>query len=361
MPALHDWRRAAILSFLALPFSLRAERTYQEMPRLGPIRTNGPLPMLSIIVPARDEEENLRSLLPSLRVHEYPGPCEVIVVDDNSTDQTAAVASAMGARVLRLNHLPDGWKGKPHACHQGALAARGEWLLFTDADTVHAPGGPARSVSHALQHGFDGLSVFVKQACKGSLDRLALTAAYAGLFAGANPQEALLNGQYILLHRDVYAASGGFEAVRNVALEDVAFGRQLRNLGYQVPMLLGEDVAEVQMYDTVSEVWHGMNRLSADSLRWTGLRGLATALFITALMSPLVTLAGVLVGQLNRKWLPATWLAVAVSMFPWAKRFGSPWWSGLAPIGAFFVQLAAVWGILNRVVGRGVRWKGRRV
>ncbi len=361
MPAWYSWRRSAALTFLALPLSWQAERRIRSMPHLEACRCTAPLPSLSIIVPARNEEHNLRHLLPSLQAIHYPGPHEIIVVDDNSTDHTADVAAAHGARVLRLNRLPAGWKGKPHACHHGAQAAQGEWLLFTDADTRHDPYGPARAVAHALQHELDGLSLFLKQECHGVIDRLALTAAFAGLFAGSNPQDTLFNGQYILLRRSVYQASGGFAAVRAEALEDVAYGQLLRRLGYKTAVLLDEEAARVRMYENTLATWHGMNRLGADSLRWSGLRSVVTALFVTALISPLVTSLGVAGGKLDRRWLPATWAATTVSMFSWARRFGSPWWALAAPFGALFVQLAAIWGILNRLIGRGVRWKGRRV
>ena len=120
-----------------------------------------------------------------MRALRYPGQYELIVVDDNSTDDTAAVAAAWGARVVSPRHLPPGWKGKPHACHQGALAAGGEWLLFTDADTIHPPDGAGtRSGLRHARQGLDGLSLFLKQECRNLVDRLALTTAFAGLFAG---------------------------------------------------------------------------------------------------------------------------------------------------------------------------------
>lgn len=361
MPEHYDWRPNAALTFASLPLSLWAERTYQAMPRLEANPDPGPLPALSIIIPARNEARNLARLLPSLQQLVYPGPLELIVVDDGSSDATGQVAAAHGARVLRIDHLPAGWKGKPHACHCGAQAATGAWLLFTDADTLHLPASAARSVSYAVQRDLDGLSLFLKQESKAWLDRLALTAAYAGLFAGARPQDRLFNGQYVLLQRAVYFDSGGFAAVRAEALEDVALGARLRHLGYRVPILLGEDAAAVRMYDNTRQLWNGMNRLAADSLRWGGLRAALTALFVTALMSPFVTLLGVFAGKLDRRWLPATWAAAAIPMIPWATRFGNALWAFAIPLGALFVQVAALWGILNRLVGRGIRWKGRRV
>ncbi|MCS6843241.1 MAG: glycosyltransferase [Caldilineales bacterium] len=361
MPSLHSWNRAFYVTFLALPLGLRAERAYRAMPALAPGPVAGPLPSLSIVVPARNEERNLSRLLPTLQATAYPGPWEIIVVDDGSTDRTAQVAAQHGARVLRVDHLPPGWKGKPHACHQGALAAQGEWLLFTDADTLHAADGPARAVAHALRHGLDGLSLLLPQECHGVGDRLALMAAYAGLFAGVDPQDMLLNGQYILLRRSVYEDSGGFATVSEEVLEDVALGQWLRRLGYRVPMVRDGNAARVHMYRNGRDLWHGMNRLGAESLRWSGPRSLFSVLFITGLMSPLVVLAGVLTGNLPWRRLPTAWSAAALSAVPWAARFGDRRWALLAPLGALFVQVAAVWGLLNRLLGRGVRWKGRRV
>lgn len=362
MAGSYDWRRNASLTFLAVPLSLLALRTYQSMPRLdGPAPPAGRLPMLSIIVPARNEARNLVHLLPSLHNLRYPGPREVIVVDDGSTDDTAAIAEAHGACVVPLQGPPQGWKGKPHACHQGAQVARGEWFLFTDADTVHAPDSASLAMTYVLQQQVDGLSLFLKQQSKGVLDRLALTAAYAGLFANPHAGDQLLNGQYILLRRDVYENSGGFATVRGEILEDVALGDHLRRLGYVVPVLLGEDQAMVRMYDSLRQLWQGMSRLSAGSLRWTGIRFLWSATLVTALMSPLVTLFAIALGRLNPRWLPATWASAALPMIPWARRFGSPLWAALVPLGALLVQLAAVWGLISRRLGLGTRWKERKV
>ncbi len=355
------WPSSAAITFLALPLGLRADRAYRALPRLTVAPQQGPLPSLSVIVPARNEAANLGVLLPSLAALRYPGRYEVIVVDDGSADGTAAVAAGFGARVVPAGALRSGWLGKPHACHQGAQAAGGEWLLFTDADTVHAPDGPAGAVAYAASQGLDGLSLHLELRCRNWLERVALAAAYAGLFAGLPRDSAMLNGQYILLRRDVYLRSGGFAMVRGEMLEDVALGHHLRRLGYRVPMLRGEAAAAVSMYGDASQMWNGLARLGSGALRWAGPGGLLTALSVTAAMSPLVATAGVLSGRLRRRWLLPTWAAVAVGTAPWVRRFGSPALSLLVPIGALVVQIAALWGLIARLLGRGVRWKGRHV
>lgn len=361
MPRFLGWRSTAAFTFLALPLALRAERAYRALPALEAVPSEGALPSLSIIVPARNEAENLCRLLPSLRALRYPGEYEVVVVDDNSTDDTAAVADSWGARVVRLKNLPPGWYGKPHACHQGACASGGDWLLFTDADTIHAPNGPARVVACAIARQLDGLSLFLDQECRDLAQRLALSTAFAGLFAGLPRGATLLNGQYILLRRDVYEMSGGFSAVRGEMLEDVALGHLLRSRGCRVPMMHGYDVAQVSMYRSKTQMWHGLTRLGSGSLRWTGPGALRTAAYVTAVMSPLLALTGVLARRLDRKWLPVTWGVASASMLPWARRFGSPALAVVSPVGALLVQVAALWGLGSRLLGRGIRWKGRRV
>ena len=153
------WHFLAAPALLALPLSWRARRLYRQMAALNGQAGDEPLPALSIIVPARNEAGNLRRLLPSLAKLAYNGGYEIIVVDDQSSDETAAVAAAYQARVVSLGHLPAGWLGKTNACHQGAAVAQGDWLLFTDADTVHAADGPGRAIAYAQAHKLDGLKI----------------------------------------------------------------------------------------------------------------------------------------------------------------------------------------------------------
>ncbi len=365
---LYSWRRAAAVSFLAVPLSLMAERSWRRLHRMPRLPSRGErserdaLPSLSIIVPARNEEANLRRLLPTLTCLDYPGRYEVIVVDDHSQDGTAQVATECRARLLSLSSgLPAGWKGKPYACHRAAAEACGEWLLFTDADTIHAADGPARAVTLALAEDLDGLSLLPPVRFFGLADRLALTAAIAGLFAMGAPEHGMLNGQFVLLRREAYRHSGGFGVVRGEALEDVALGHHLRRMGYRVPMVRGEDAMQVRMYEDAPQMWHGLARLGQGALRWWGLRAAISALHITALMSPLIALTGWLARRLSFGWVVATWMAVAVSMWPWSRRAGHPADTLAAPVGALIIQAAALWGVINRLLGRGIIWKGRRV
>ena len=350
---------SGLLAGLSLPLAWLAERRYRRLPALPAETATGPLPPLSIVIPARNEAHNLPPLLGSLDALCYDGQVEIIVVDDGSDDGSATVAERCGARVLRLAGPPPGWSGKPYACHRGAQLARGEWLLFTDADTRHAPTGPARAVSLARTRGWDGLSLFLSQESQGTADRLALMVAHAGYFVGLGNPRGTLNGQYLLLHRNAYAGSGGFCAVRSEVTEDLALGHRLAGQGYRVPLLRGEDAGRVHMYRNVGQMWLGLARFAVASLRWSGAGSLLAVLYIILMSAPVEMLL-VAVAYRRRRWpVFAGWLGSSAGMIPWARRFGGRRWAWLAPLGAVQVQGAAIWGILRRLAGRGVRWKER--
>jgi hypothetical protein len=185
--------------------------------------------------------------------------------------------------------------------------------------------------------------------------------AFAGLFAGLFHPAHLFNGQYILIRQAVYHQSRGFAAVSNEPMEDLALGSHLRRSGYQVAVLRGETAASVQSYRDLKHLWSGLTRLGSGSLKWLGPGAGLTMLFITALMFPVLLMAGWLIGRLSFKWVALTWGTAVLSLLPWTFRAGILGCSWLAPLGALLVQSAATWGLIQKILGRGVKWKGRKV
>jgi chlorobactene glucosyltransferase len=196
--------------------------------------------------------------------------------------------------------------------------------------------------------------------------------AFAGLFAGLRRPTTMLNGQYVLIRRDVYEASGGFAAVRAEMIEDFAYGHLLADQGYQVPIMRGESLATVHMYDNWRQMWHGINRLGSGALHYNRLLALIPAIFVTGLMMPIWTLL------FNRRYvreIPSLWLiwfASMIGLLPWASRFSGKRKNKnkksstmlrvmMAPLAAFFVQIASIWGLVSRLFGWGVSWKDRKV
>ena len=358
-----DWGLGAIIfSTLILLLSRWSNRLYTHLPIPSLQISRSWLPDLTIIIPARNEEANLHQILPSLQGLRYPGQCEWIVVDDGSSDATAAVAKKLHSKILTITGPPKGWLGKPYACHQGAAAARGEWLLFTDADTIHSEDGPARAVQYALDNDLEAASFFLQQDFQSWIDRSALMVAFSGLFLGLGREPTGLNGQYILIRRSTYEITGGFSAVRGEPLEDLAFGRFLGAAGLRVSLGRGESLARVAMYSDFSHLWRGLLRLGGGSLRWIGPRSvLMIGLTTFAWFIPAVSLVALFLGSMHPAEVVMVWVLVWVGFLPWARRFGGILTSTLAPFGALIVQMAGTTGLLLGITGRGVVWKGRQV
>ena len=223
-------------------------------------------PVVSVIIPARNEEACLGKCLQSL-VSQAGVPFEIIVVDDHSTDRTAEIASTFdGVRVISAPPLPDAWTGKNNAMFAGARAAAGNWLLFTDADTVHAPGSLARALGEAQYHGAALLSYSPKQEVDGLFAKAVMTVIFAELASTYRPREicdpatpaAAANGQYLLISRESYEAVGGHGSIASDILEDVALARAVKHSGRKIFFRYGGDAVRTHMYrnfDQLREGW----------------------------------------------------------------------------------------------------------
>ncbi len=309
-------------------------------------------PRVSVVIPARNEEHNLPTLLHSLAAQAVP-PHEVIVVDDGSTDRTAAIARHLGATVIPSPPLPDGWRGKPWACHQGARAATGEWLLFVDADTRFEPNGLARVLSdyaggafsvgpyHAVRKPYEDLSLFFN---------LTMTVATVphGLF-----------GQMLLVDRPSYERVGGHARVRGHVLENFRLAREFHAAGIPVRSVAGRGALSFRMYP------EGLRALIAG---WTkgfasgaGQTRRGTLLLIVAWMIGLMLapVGGLATGDWWR-WggvyllgvAQVAWFSQKVGAFRWYSAVAYPW-----PLGFFFGVF--LWSAMRS--GRRVRWKGRTI
>ena len=249
----------ALLCALGLPagFSL-----IRRVPLCPPVQPHAPV-HLSIVIPARDEEQNLPRLLASI-ADSSMRPAEVLVVDDSSTDDTAGIAQRFGARVLTSPQLPPGWTGKSWACHQGAQRATGDLLLFLDADTYFVPGGLDRVIACWLreQDRRVVLSVLPYHEMIATYEQLSLVfnllmAAGAGGFGIiAAPR---LFGQSLLIGKETYFAAGGHAGVRGVVLENLRLAGVLRDSGARIVCFGGRGNLHMRMFpeglQQMSESW----------------------------------------------------------------------------------------------------------
>ena len=351
----------------------RSSRNYARLPEVLPTERRTPprgddWPRVSIIVPVRNEAQNIGRLLDSLITQDYPY-YEVIVVNDDSTDETANIVQhyvERGVRLLESEGPPSGWTGKNAACWLGARASQNSWLLFVDADTVLAPLALRSSVAFALEQGSAALSLFTRQHCASFWERLLLPFAYQQYFVGVNAKRihspkgsALANGQYFLMQRNVYFHAGGHAATARSVIDDVSLATSLKKSGVPPLACRGEQLVAVRMYTGLRAIIEGFSKNSYLFLRHSPINGMQTALS-TALSASILPLAAE--AWRKRSWRIAAFVLVAyfaqvVGIQGWYRRFGVRWqYALLAPFAALsFLGIA-----LNSMLrGKAVPWKGR--
>jgi glycosyltransferase involved in cell wall biosynthesis len=226
---------------------------------------------VSAIVPARDEETTIGRAVESLAAQAEIA--EIIVINDQSADRTAAVLEELAARVeklrvLEVERVPDGWVGKNYAAWLGASRAGGDWLLFTDADAVHLPGSTARALAGAAASGAALVSYSPEQETRTWWERAMIPFVYGRLaqrfsFAEVNDPDspaAAANGQYLLIRREAYGAIGGHRGVSGEVLEDVALARRAKQAGYRLHFAPGQGIARVRMYRSFAQMWQGWTK-----------------------------------------------------------------------------------------------------
>lgn len=340
-------------------------------------------PLVSIIVPARDEARNIRRCVQALIDQSYP-ETELIVVDDRSIDGTSAILANLKAKDTRLaiipgDHLPPGWAGKPHALVQGVAAARGDWLCFVDADTFAAPELIASAYAAAQEQRADLLTLLTEQELGSFWEKVVLPLVFTALSFGFpahkvnDPQapEAIANGQFIFIKREVYQAVGGHAAVRARVDEDKALAEIVKRAGFRLVIADGRYLVRTRMYTSLPEIWEGWTKNIFLGLqdRLGLLTFGAVVAFLGALALPLWLLAGLFwIGAGGG--LPAAGVTLEATLV-WGyliykrlqagRAFHLP--AGYAftlPLGAAIFAGMMTTSAFNVISGRGVTWKGRR-
>ena len=360
-----------------------------------PLRAKTPL--ISVCVPARNEERNIGRCAEALLAQTYPN-FEIIVLDDRSTDTTAeilrdlvsirrsaatrpTVAHDDKIRVISGSDLPPGWAGKPHALTQAAAIARGEWMCFVDADTFVTPDALTAVYSKAVESSADLFTIMTRQIMLTFWERAVLPLVMLALSVGFSPRkvndperkDAIANGQFILIKRDIYEAVGGHAAIKGSIVEDKDLALLVKRKGYRLIVADGRKVASTRMYTSLSEMWEGWTKniylgLKDDrGLLLLGVFGAFLA-FAAALLLPAWVLLGVYLTGAGTGAEGSVMLVEAILLWGhlvyWrvlaSRGMGIPVWYALTtPIGAgvFAVMMfTSAWKVLS---GVGVTWKGR--
>jgi hypothetical protein len=363
------------LAFLAvvIPFVLLV-RHRGAIPKLPASRESATPPRLSVVVAARDEDPSIGQAVGSLLAQDYPD-LEIIVVDDRSSDTTGDVLRALAVKdrrllVLRVDELPAGWLGKNHALWWGAERSTGEWLLFTDADVVFAPGALRKAVAYAAAEGLDHLTLAPRLVARG-LPLRAFVAFFGYAFIAlwgaylANDPKSTRGvgiGAFNLVRRSAYERIGTMSALSLRPDDDIRLGRRLRAFGFRQRVLNGNDLLSVEWYPSLGAAIRGLEKSMYPSMEYRVVDAVGVLLYLGATMVwPFVGV--LLLGGIDRVLLAVVVACLMAGLLETYRQSMRPL-SPSALVLALLLPLSALcfgYAIARSVYlaeTRGVRWRG---
>jgi glycosyltransferase involved in cell wall biosynthesis len=385
------WAGLLIARLLVRPLGLIIEPVRGDVPCPGgDAAADRVWPSVCVVIPARNEGAILAECLDRVLAQDYPA-LSVLVADDRSEDDTAAIAGRYAAqdarvRVLPITEMPSGWLGKTNALYQAARHVAADWILFTDADCVLDPWAVRTAVAEARRRGVAFLSVWPRQVPGGFWERLLipLCAGALAMWFGStqvnSPRSrmAFANGQFILVRRDAYERFGGHKPVANCLIEDIPLAEHAKRSGVCCWAGSGRDIVAVRMYTSYKGIRDGWARIYVGAYRSGVKLALCIAWLVLGSLWPYVTLAGLAVAWLftagetvapeASEWM--RWggimtgvhlaLLYAVSWGFWGLGYADRRYLWLYPVSAVLVTgiLCRAWWWL--VVRRSIPWRGRR-
>jgi chlorobactene glucosyltransferase len=360
---------------------LRALRQRGALRSLEAAASRDQAASLAVIVPARDEADNIERCLKALQPQVGGSQLHILVVDDQSTDATPAIVAALARgdpriRLLQAPPLPPGWVGKSHACWIGVRAVPAtDWLCFLDADVTAEPSLIASAVETAEAEALDLLSLAPRQELVSFAERLILPCGFyllaftRDLHAISAPDrpDVHVTGQFLLVRRAAYDAAGGHAGVRGAVCEDAELAGSIKRAGGNIALYGGDRLLTVRMYRGWRTLWPGLAKNLVEMLGGTRATILVAAIGLALAWA--AVLLPVLDGLACRGARPGGCAALALALPASAAAFGLhlagtrffriPFWYGLIfPLGYTAGALIAIDSIRRRLTGR-VTWKGR--
>ena len=354
----------AVASLGAWVYLFTSRGSFWQIQAPKKVVRSGAAKSVLVIIPARNEESGIAEAVTSLR------PFHVIVVDDHSSDRTAAVAAEAGADVIQAGPLPPGWSGKLWAISEGLKHSRAlapDYFLFTDADIVHAPDNIAQLVNRAETGGLDLVSSMVKLPCRSFAETLLIPAFVFFFFMLYPPQwiarrdrkTAAAAGGCILIRPSALDRIGGIESIRGEIIDDCALARAVKRTGGAIWLGVTQETQSIRGYATFAEIRVMISRTAFAQLRHSALLLVLTivGMAIIYLAPPLLLFTG----KLLMVYMGfAAWSLMTVSYASALRFYGrSVAWAPLLPLIALFYMSATIDSAIAYWTGRGGMWKDR--
>ena len=342
---------------------------------------NKSLPKVSIILPARNEEEFIGRCLDSLVAQDYEN-YEIIAIDDSSDDSTGKIIAKHAKDNQKIIHVtakpkPDGWMGKNWACMEGYKHATGELLLFTDSDTKHSSNVISLAVNHLLSFNLDALTVIPKMLCLDFWTKITLpmistflhTRFSAVRVNDPSKKTGYFFGSFFIIQKKIYDAVGKHEGVKQEIIEDGALGKKVKESGHKMKMVRGDHLIEAIWARDLSSLWHALKRLMVPLYLQSG--GIAVGIFFAVLFLLFIPFAFLVysapLSGMNSSFLLlfmtsgiASILIYAGGIIDAVKGLNlKASYALLAPIGSLIVVLGFLAGLIHAKSNASVSWRGR--
>jgi chlorobactene glucosyltransferase len=335
-------------------------------------------PLVSVLIPARNEEQNIRRILNSMIRQDYPN-LEILVLDDNSTDATSHIVEGFVKKDSRVKliqgaPLPQGWKGKCFACHQLSKIAKGSYFVFTDADTLHYPNSVSGSLAALLKDNVDVTSVYPRQIAVTFSERMSvrfinfIILSFMPLILVKHSKAPFFStaiGQFFLFKREAYEECGGFESVKNEILEDINISKQIKRCGLKIMVYDGSDSIFCRMFTNLPDVIKGFSRFIYAAFDCNFLIEILAVSFIALIfMVPFVLLPlGIFIFEWPARIISLNIIQIFLIFtikFIMAIRFKERILDVfLTPAAIAFVYFLAINSYKQSKLGKGVDWKDR--
>ena len=384
-----------IISFLFwILYGLRTIINYRMIPKLSKVTlgdSSKSVPLVSLIVPTRNEAYRITNCIKSLKAQTYPN-LEIIIVDDSTDNTVKVIKNIIGDdkrfKIIKEEKLSKGWVGKPHAMQQGSNIAKGDWLLFIDADTAHNPDIINRAIEHAIKNKLDLLSLLSNLVCKSFWEKI-IQPIPTGLLIFISPlgkvndpksKIAFALGPFMLIKRSAFNKVGGYETIRGKIADDTEMAKLLKESGFKIGLAHAQDLMRLRMYECFSEIWEGWSkniflglvqkrRISSKALQ---VLVVLIGLFVVFNMIVLPFLAMLISGIIFLITDSTSWYFVLLSSFVlWlistliqlvvhsCYYIGKARYSPIYFIGGIVTMGMFLNSAIKTLSGTGVTWKGR--
>lgn len=335
-------------------------------------------PLVSVLIPARNEAENIHRCLSSLSKQDYPN-LEIIVLDDNSTDRTSEVVQKFAVKDSRISlvngaPLKKGWLGKCFACHQLAKQAKGDYFVFTDADTLHFGSTISKAFAALINNKLDALSIYPNQITVTFHERMTVPfinfaiLSFMPLVLVKKAKSAFFStgiGQFFLFKREVYEKFGGHESVKGEILEDVHISKQVKKFGYKIMVFDGSNNIFCRMYHNFDEVIKGFSKFIFAAFDYNGfMEMIAMSFFSIIFMVPFLLLPmGVFIFSWSGRVITFNIIQICIILvikIILSMRFRNRILDVLlTPVSVAYMVLIAGNSYFQAKLGKGIYWKGR--